>query len=94
MTSANSLKKCGCHLSGPGDLFGFRSISFFHTISGVMSAVDNVSPGISSDSSKILSNLSVVNTLQKNSFSESAFSFGVVAFDPSDFKGWDILPGF
>ena len=73
-------------MSGPGDLFGFRSISFFHTISGVMSAVDNVSPGKSSDSSRILSNLSVVNTLQKNSFSESAFSFGVVAFAPSDFS--------
>ena len=47
MTSANSLKKCGFHLLG--DLFGFRFINYFYTISGVMSTIDNVSLGKSSD---------------------------------------------
>ena len=52
-----------------------------------MSAVDNVAPGKSSDSSRMLS---VVNTLQKISFSQFAFSFGVVAFDPSGFSRVEI----
>ena len=66
MTSANSLRKCGCHLSGPGDLFGSRLTSFFHTISGVILVVANISPEKSSDNSGMSFNLSLVNTLQKN----------------------------
>ena len=78
MMSANSLKKCRCQVICLDlGLLAF-SIQFLVLCQQLMSLRGNL------DSSKILSNLSVVNTLQKNSFSESAFSFGVVAFDPSD----------
>ena len=36
IVSANSLKKCGCHLSCPGDLLGFNSGNFVFDIISIV----------------------------------------------------------
>ena len=37
ISSANSFRKKGCHLSGPWDLFAFKVFSIFHTRSDFLS---------------------------------------------------------
>ena len=82
ISSANSFRKKGCHLSGPWDLFAFKVFSFFHTRSGVLVIFDNISPLNSSVGSGITI-FSTVNMLLKYLFSAFALSSGDTAFVPS-----------
>ena len=83
MTSAISRRKYGCHLSCPGDLFGFSAKSLSLTSSGVMrieyttSLIDDTGAG------GMLLRSSTVKTLAKKLLSVSAFSGADVAADPS-----------
>ena len=65
ISSANSFRKKGCHLSGPWDLFAFKVFSFFHTRSGVIVIFDNISP-LNSSVGNGITIFSTVNMLLKH----------------------------
>ena len=90
--SAIFLRNIGCHISGPGDLPGFNSRSFFRTISSSITKVSNGSPMKMSDAcSGMFSRSSFVKTLVKNELSTSAFSDATLASEPSGFFSVGIL---
>ena len=82
MVLANSLKKCGCHLSCPGNLLGFSSFNFVQTVSGVISRVDKTSSNGMVGAMGIFCRSSIVKTLVKKLFNVSALSFAEVALEP------------
>ena len=83
--SAIAFRNTGCQPSGPGDFPGFKSCSFFKTVSGIIEKLSSRFPVYSFP--RIIGKVTMfssVNIVQKKSLRASAFSLAVTAELPFD----------